>query len=100
MKYNKEDLLKLYQKNIGKNNSKTKKSLRLLFSFLIKWIGIFLCIWLVIACISEVKEYKEVFFTFNAMEQLKNMYKGNFKLLFPEIDISEENSTPDRFIPF
>ncbi len=100
-KYSTEELLRLHKKDIEKNKTRIRISnVHLLFYFLIKWIGIFLCIWFFIFCINELKEYKEVFFTYNAMEQLECMYKGKFTLLFPKMDISEKNVTPNRILLF
>ena len=34
------------------------------------------------------------------MEQIESMYKGNFTLIYPEINTSETNVTPNRVLSF
>lgn len=94
-----EELLNLYQKDITKNKSRIKKSkIYLIFYFIVRYAIIFLCIGFFIYCIDGLNEYKEVFFTYNAMEQLEDMYKGSFILLYPEINTTEVNITQDRIL--
>lgn len=97
--YNTNELLKMYQQDVEKNKTRIRISnIHSLFNFAIKWIVVFACIWVIILFIKEMKEYKEVFFTYNAMEQLESMYKGDFTLLYPKIDTSEKNVTPNRIL--
>lgn len=93
------ELLKLYQKDITKNRTRIR-IFNVYLNFLVKYGVIFLCIWVLIYCINELNEYKEVFFTYNAMEQLEDMYRGNFTLLYPEINTTEVDVTPDRILSF
>ncbi len=98
-KYSTEELLKLHRKDIEKNKTRIRISnVHLIFYFLIKYGGAILCVWFLMFCINELKEYKEVFFTYNAMEQLESMYRGNFTLLYPEINTTEVNVTPNRIL--
>ena len=93
------ELLKLYQKDITKNRTRIR-IFNVYLNFLVKYGVIFLCIWVLIYCINELNEYKEVFFTYNAMEQLEDMYRGNFTLLYLEINTTEVDVTPDRILSF
>lgn len=89
-----------YQRN-DTNKPKIKIiNIQLLVYFFIKWILIVMCVLFVFLFVKEIAEYKEVFFTYNAMEQIESMYKGNFTLLYPEINTSETNVTPNRVLSF
>lgn len=93
--------IKLHQEEIKKDKPKFKiLNIHLFFHFVIKYIGIFICILVLILCIKELNEYKEVFFTYNAMDQLNSMYKGSFTLLSPDIDTDERNVTQNRILLF
>ncbi len=70
----------------------------LLIFFVAKIVVVFLIVFFIIIVAKEMKEYKEVFFTYNAMEQLENMFRGKFVLISPSIEINEENTTPNRCI--
>ncbi len=56
-------------------------------------IGTIICI-AVFIFFKEANEIKNVFFTYNILEQLNYMYKGNFTIISPQID-ENANVTPN-----
>ncbi len=85
-----------YEANEKIRNEKRKKERRkyIIFNIVRYSLIVFIILAIVYPIFKETKEYKDVFFTYNVVEQLNYMYNGDFTIISPTIE-EDDYRTPD-----
>ena len=85
-----------YEVNEKLRNEKRKKERRkyIIFNIVRYSLIVLIILAIVYPIFKETKEYKDVFFTYNVVEQLNYMYNGDFTIISPTIE-EDDYRTPD-----